>query len=121
MEASEERRGTPGVAPKEAAWDVVREAQASWAGAMRAHELAPPDPGFRGRLRALSEAAATAWQMSWPPTPLSPTPAVLLLTRSRQRANSRRPDAPTCGGDRPLSVLIVPLFRRSMWCAIGTR
>jgi hypothetical protein len=25
---------------------------------MRAHELAPPDPGFRGRLRALSEAAA---------------------------------------------------------------
>jgi hypothetical protein len=24
---------------------------------MRAHELAPPDPAFRGRLRALSEAA----------------------------------------------------------------
>ena len=58
MEASEERPGSPGVVPKEAAWDVVREAQASWAGAMRAHELAPPDPGFRGRLRALSEAAA---------------------------------------------------------------
>jgi hypothetical protein len=54
VEASEERR----VALKEAAWDVAREAQASWAGAMRAHALAPPDPGFRGRLRALSEAAA---------------------------------------------------------------
>jgi hypothetical protein len=25
---------------------------------MRAHELAPPDPGFRGRLRTLSDAAA---------------------------------------------------------------
>ena len=25
---------------------------------MRAHEQAPPDPGFRGRLRALAEAAA---------------------------------------------------------------
>jgi hypothetical protein len=25
---------------------------------MRSHELAPPDPGFRGRLRKLSEAAA---------------------------------------------------------------
>jgi hypothetical protein len=58
VEASEERPGSPGVVPKEAAWDVVREAQASWAGAMRAHELAPPDPGFRARLRALSEAAA---------------------------------------------------------------
>jgi hypothetical protein len=36
----------------------VNEAQASWAGAMRAHEQAPPDPAFRDRLRALSAAAA---------------------------------------------------------------
>jgi hypothetical protein len=57
VEASEQQ-GTPQVAGREAAWDAVRGAQVSWAGAMRAHELAPPDPGFRGRLRALSEAAA---------------------------------------------------------------
>ena len=57
VEASEQQ-GTAEVAGKEAAWDAVRDAQASWAGAMRAHELAPPDPRFRGRLRALSEAAA---------------------------------------------------------------
>jgi hypothetical protein len=44
-------------AAKERAWGYVRDAQGAWATAMRAHELAPPDPGFRGRLRALSEAA----------------------------------------------------------------
>ena len=43
---------------KDEAWTATREAQSTWAAAMRAHELAPPDPGFRGRLRALSEAAA---------------------------------------------------------------
>lgn len=59
MEASEHRRATEGVGPKDMAWTVVGDAQASWAGAMRAHELAPPDPQFRSRLRALSEAAAT--------------------------------------------------------------
>ena len=57
MEASEQQ-GTPHVGGKEVAWDAVRDAQASWAGAMRAHEQAPPDPGFHGRLRALSEGAA---------------------------------------------------------------
>jgi hypothetical protein len=36
----------------------VNEARASWSGAMRAHEQAPPDPGFRDRLRALADAAA---------------------------------------------------------------
>ena len=36
----------------------MNEARASWSGAMRAHEQAPPDPGFRDRLRALAEAAA---------------------------------------------------------------
>jgi hypothetical protein len=36
---------------KDAAWSATRGAQAAWAQAMRAHELAPPDPGFRGRAR----------------------------------------------------------------------
>jgi hypothetical protein len=42
---------------KDDAWGAVREAQSAWAGAMRSHELAPPDAGFRDRLRALSKAA----------------------------------------------------------------
>ncbi len=37
---------------------AVREAGGSWAQAMRAHKLAPPDPGFASRLRALADAAA---------------------------------------------------------------
>jgi hypothetical protein len=56
VEASEQQGGRR-VAAKETAWDAVSDARASWAGAMRAHEQAPPDPGFRGRLRALSDAA----------------------------------------------------------------
>ncbi len=56
MEASEHREASA-AAGKEGAWDGVREAQASWAGAMRAHELAPPDRGFRRRLQALAYAA----------------------------------------------------------------
>jgi hypothetical protein len=43
---------------KDQAWESVRSAQKAWAGAMRRHELAPPDAGFRDRLRRLSEAAA---------------------------------------------------------------
>jgi hypothetical protein len=43
---------------------LVRHASNGWADAMRAHKLAPPDAGFAGRLRALSEAAATE-QMAW--------------------------------------------------------
>ena len=53
-EAQPERRAA---GPKDDAWSAVREAQSAWAGAMRSHELAPPDAGFRDRLRALSEAA----------------------------------------------------------------
>ncbi len=34
-------------------------AAAQWADAIRAHILAPPDPGFAGRLRALADAAKT--------------------------------------------------------------
>ena len=53
-EAQDEARAA---GPKDDAWIAVREAQSAWAGAMRSHELAPPDAGFRDRLRALSEAA----------------------------------------------------------------
>jgi hypothetical protein len=56
-EAPEERLPAGPQEAKDRAWGAVREAQASWAGAMRAHEMAPPDPGFRDRLRALAEAA----------------------------------------------------------------
>jgi hypothetical protein len=53
-----ETRSDAGTADaKNDAWGAVREAQSAWAGAMRSHELAPPDAGFRDRLRALSEAA----------------------------------------------------------------
>jgi hypothetical protein len=43
---------------------AVRHASDGWAGAMRAHKLAPPDSGFSARLRALSE-AASAEQVAW--------------------------------------------------------
>ncbi len=54
----DERAGTPAAGAKEHAWTSVNEARASWSGAMRAHEQAPPDPGFRDRLRTLAQAAA---------------------------------------------------------------
>jgi hypothetical protein len=57
-ELPRERAGTPAGGAKEHAWTSVNEARASWSGAMRAHEHAPPDPGFRDRLRALADAAA---------------------------------------------------------------
>jgi hypothetical protein len=43
---------------------AVRKAGNDWAEAMRAHKLAPPDPGFAARLRALSEAAGNE-QVAW--------------------------------------------------------
>ncbi|MGB8876660.1 MAG: hypothetical protein WCD11_10110 [Solirubrobacteraceae bacterium] len=43
---------------------AVRQAGNDWAEAMRAHKLAPPDTGFAGRLRSLSEAATTE-QVAW--------------------------------------------------------
>lgn len=43
---------------------LVRHASVSWAEAMRAHKLAPPDDGFATRLQKLSE-AATAEQLAW--------------------------------------------------------
>jgi hypothetical protein len=57
-ELPDEQAGTTATGAKEHAWTSVNDARASWSGAMRAHEQAPPDPGFRDRLRALAEAAA---------------------------------------------------------------
>lgn len=57
---------------------AVRQAGNSWAEAMRAHKLAPPDAGFGSRLGALAEAAAdeqVAWEhahaagLLWRPIP----------------------------------------------------
>ena len=56
-EVPETRRQGRTAGAKDDAWSAAREAQSAWAGAMRSHELAPPDAGFRDRLRALSEAA----------------------------------------------------------------
>jgi hypothetical protein len=50
--------GTPAAGAKEHAWTSVSEARGAWSGAIRAHEQAPPDAGFRDRLRALADAAA---------------------------------------------------------------
>jgi hypothetical protein len=56
----------------------VRLAADEWAAAMRAHMLAPPDPGFAQRLRNLAEAASNeqvAWEYAhsvgllWRPVP----------------------------------------------------
>ncbi len=57
-ELPDERAGAPAEGAKRQAWTSVDEARASWSGAMRAHEQAPPDPGFRDRLRGLADAAA---------------------------------------------------------------
>jgi hypothetical protein len=57
-ELPDHRAEAPAEGAKEHAWTSVHEARASWSGVMRAHEQAPPDPGFRDRLRALAEAAA---------------------------------------------------------------
>ena len=55
---------------------AFRAAQARWRDALEAHRLAPPDAGFSGRLRVLSEAAsaeaeacraAEAAGFAWPP------------------------------------------------------
>jgi hypothetical protein len=58
-EAPREQPAVSSTPAKERAWDSVRSAQEAWGGAMRRHELAPPDAGFRHRLWALSAAAST--------------------------------------------------------------
>jgi hypothetical protein len=57
-EVPSERRSAGGSVAKDEAWRRARSAQEAWAGAMRTHELAPPDAGFRDRLRSLANAAA---------------------------------------------------------------
>jgi hypothetical protein len=57
-EVPSERRSTDGSAAKDEAWRTARSAQEAWAGAMRTHTLAPPDAGFRDRLRHLADAAS---------------------------------------------------------------
>jgi hypothetical protein len=57
-EARAERRHAGPPAVKDEAWGNVRSAQETWAAAMRTHELAPPDAGFRDRLRNLADAAS---------------------------------------------------------------
>jgi hypothetical protein len=57
-EVPSERRSPGGAVAKDQAWHTARSAQQAWAGAMRMHELAPPDAGFRDRLRNLADAAA---------------------------------------------------------------
>jgi hypothetical protein len=52
-----DQRSTDGSGAKDEAWRTARSAQQAWAGAMRTHALAPPDAGFRDRLRSLAEAA----------------------------------------------------------------
>lgn len=57
-DAPETRRAAGGAPAKDHAWNTVRNAEEAWTGAMRTHELAPPDAGFRDRLRSLSEPAS---------------------------------------------------------------
>jgi hypothetical protein len=56
-EFPETRREGRAAGVKDDVWSAVRDAQSAWTGAMRSHELAPPDAGFRDRLRGLSDAA----------------------------------------------------------------
>ena len=57
-EVPSERRSNGGSVAKDEAWHTARSAQEAWTGAMRTHELAPPDAGFRDRLRNLADAAS---------------------------------------------------------------
>jgi hypothetical protein len=57
-ESSSARRDAGPIPAKAEAWGTVRGAQQAWAAAMRTHQLAPPDAGFRDRLRALADAAS---------------------------------------------------------------
>jgi hypothetical protein len=43
--------------PRERATQRLRDAASAWGQAMSAHKMAPPDPGFAARLRALASAA----------------------------------------------------------------
>jgi sugar (pentulose or hexulose) kinase len=57
-EVPQQRPQAGAAGAKQQTWSAVRDARSAWANATRAHEQAPPDAGFRDRLRALSDAAA---------------------------------------------------------------
>ena len=57
-EVPQQRASASATGAKEQTWIAVRDARSAWADATRAHEQAPPDAGFRARLRSLSDAAA---------------------------------------------------------------
>ena len=57
-EVPQQRARSNAAGAKEQTWSAVRDARSAWADATRAHEQAPPDAGFRARLRSLSHAAA---------------------------------------------------------------
>lgn len=57
-ELPQQRARASAAGAKEQTWSAVRDARSAWADATRAHEQAPPDAGFRARLRSLSDAAA---------------------------------------------------------------
>ena len=59
-EVPETQRDTRAAGEKDDVWSAVRDAQSAWAGAMRSHELAPPDAGFRERLRLSHKSYAAA-------------------------------------------------------------
>src|ERR1700756_2268665 len=65
-------------AAKQQALSAFTSADAVWGRAMKAHQLAPPDPGFAGRLRDLADAAGRRAQaarlgnlagLRWVPVP----------------------------------------------------
>ena len=56
-EVPQQQAPASAAAAKEQTWSAVRDARSLWADATRAHEQAPPDAGFRARLRSLSDAA----------------------------------------------------------------
>jgi hypothetical protein len=58
-ESPSTRRRAESTPLKPEAWATVRGAQEAWAAAIRTHELASPDAGFRHRLRALADAASS--------------------------------------------------------------
>jgi hypothetical protein len=60
------------------AFEQLRLADGRWESALRSSALAPPDPGFAGRIRAIASAAeqeaaafrtADAAELAWPPLP----------------------------------------------------
>jgi hypothetical protein len=66
------------VSDSELAFEQLRLADGRWESALRASSLAPPDPGFAGRIRAIASAAeqeaaafrtADAAGLAWPPLP----------------------------------------------------